>query len=360
MPIYFLVLSFYFIVSYYGGESLNIWGANIFYDNWVNEMSKLSFGFYQFFESYNLNMTQISAPEPVSGYLIYIITRFTNSPVIVFHIINSSFLFFLTFFILKTYRNKLLFLLMLLIITCGYYEFILLHMTHRFKIAVLFFLASVYYSDKNNKFSEWLLALAILTHFSMLSIIPLLYFFRKLDMKLVPVLSIKKILVILIIHITAYLLSIKYFKDIILGTYANNSEFILYMFKSKFQKFNFILQNDLFSNFNYLTILLILITISGCILIYVGLKFLMKKRTSSLFVLFLILTYISSSLIIVGTSRLLQVYYIVPLIIFLSNYRYMSQEQRRSFFMFFSPFILWNLSRSLEYGPIPIIYSTLF
>jgi len=356
IPIYLLVLSFYFVISYIGGKSLNIWGANIYYDNWVNEISKLSFGFYQFFESFNLNLAEISAPEPVSGYLIYIITRFTNSPTNVFHIINSLFLFFLTFFILKTYRNKLLFILMLFIITCGYYEFILLHMTHRFKIAVLFFLASVYYSEKNKKISEWLLALTILTHFSMLSIIPVLYFFRKLDIKVIPVLSIKKILLILIIFITGYLLSNKYFSNIIIGpTFSNYNEFLFFMIKSKFATFNFLLENDLFSNFNILTILFILTTIVGFFLI----KYLIKKKSLILHLLTFFI-YILSSLLIVGTTRLLQVYYIVPLIIFLSNYRYMSQKKRRSFFIFFSPFILWNLSRSFEHGPIPIIYNSLF
>ena len=360
IPIYLLVLSFYFIISYYGGKSLNIWGANIYYDNWVNEMSKLSFGVSQFFESFRVTVTEISAPEPVSGYLIYIISRFTNSPVIIFHIINSLFLFFLTFFILKTYRNKLLFILMLFIITCGYYEFILLHMTHRFKIAVLFFLASVYYSEKNKKISEWLLALTILTHFSMLSIIPVLYFFRKLDIKVIPVLSIKKILLILIIFITGYLLSNKYFSNIIIGSkFLNYNEFLFFIIKSKFTTFNFLLENDLFSNFNILTILFILTTIVGFFLIKYLVKYLIKKKSLTLLLLTFFI-YILSSLLIVGTTRLLQVYYIVPLIIFLSNYRYMSQKKRRSFFIFFSPFILWNLFRSFEYGPIPIIYNSFF
>ena len=361
IPVYLLVLTFYFIISYYGGESLNIWGANIFYDNWVNGISELSFGFYQFFESYNLNLTQIASPEPVSGYLIYIITRFTNSPVIVFHIINSLFLFFLTFFVLKTYRNKLLFILLIFIITCGYYEFILVHMTHRFKIAVLFFLASVYYLDKNKKISEWLMALTVLTHFSMLSIIPLLYFFRRLGLNVTPKLSVKKLFLTLIVIISSHLLSFKYFTSINLGsTFSNYNELFVFMIGRKFKKLNFIYENDLFSNINILTIVFMLIAIIAFFLIYVGFKFLMKKKKSSLFVLFLVLTYIVSTLIIVGTSRLLQVYYIVPLIIFLSNYRYMSQKKRRSFLMFFSPFILWNLFRSFEYGPLPIIYNNIF
>lgn len=350
-PIYLLVFFLYFITTYYGGAALNIWGANTYYDNWVFEMSKLSSGLPEFFGSYSVNLSEISAPEPISGYILYLITRFTSSSTVAFNILNTIFLYYLTFFALKTFRNKVLFILMISLIVFGYYEFILLQMTHRFKISVLFFMVSVNFVEKNVRLAEWLLVAALLTHFSLLAIIPLLFFFRKLDLPVVPRLSIKKLVQSVIILTFCSLYGLRNTDLMQSGKrYGDYDDLALVMFQAKFTKLSFLASNYIMYS------IIILIVLVALYLMHRN-KNRWRKRELNIFSLSASIIYIFVTLIVVGTSRLVQVYYIVPLIIYLANYESTGYVKRRYYLLCLAPFILWNMSKIFSHGPLPIFYN---
>jgi len=361
-----LIVVIYSITVIIGGDKLDFWGATIFYYNWVDEISKLDNGFIYIFETYNLTLKEISAPEPVPGFLIYFLTRFIDSSLNVFHFINVLLLIFMVNLIKKTSKEKIIFLLMFIAITTGYYEFVLLHMTHRFKIAILFFVISIYYFNKKKTISEIFFVLSLLSHFSLITVLPILYFFKKLGLKIIPRLSLKKLTLTSLIILISYLLT----PNALMinnrsSAYATTIDFIIYLWGSKFKQLNVEFSNLFFENDILLYVLAFLLFIIIGLFIFVVFKisliFLKKIKgfdTYSWLGVFFI--YLVFSLSLIGTNRLLQVYYLVVLIIFLANYSLLTKNKRIIFFYLFSPLFFYNFINGFYKGPISIVLNQIF
>jgi hypothetical protein len=334
----FLIVVIYGIVVNVGAGKLDLWGATIYYYNWVDEISKLGFSFSELVETYNITLKEISAPEPIPGILIYFITGFIKLSTNVFHFINLLVLILFAHFIKNTIKEKVIFILMFLVVTTGYYEYVLLHMVHRFKISILFLMLSIYFINRKKGVSEVLYIFSLLSHFSMITTLPMVFFLRKLGFTILPTLSSKKLIA------TIALLPIAY----ILNSIGDNEELLIHIF---FTKFN---QSALLLEVVYAAIFLLLVY-------GITRKFLNRfKSFGALFWLGALFLYLVLSLSIVGTSRLLMVYYIWFLLIYLANYPFFSQKKRITIFILFSPLFVYNLINGFAKGPISIVYNVIF
>jgi hypothetical protein len=334
----FLVVVIYGIVVNVGAGKLDLYGATIYYYNWADEISKLGFSFSELAETYTVTLKEISAPEPIPGILVYFITSFIKLSTNVFHFINLLVLILFAYFIKNTIKDKVIFFLMFLAVATGYYEYVLLHMVHRFKISILFLMLSLYFFNKKQGLSNTLYIFSLLSHFSMITTLPLVYFLRRLGFTILPTFSSKKLI------LTIVLLLIVYIPNIL----DSDSEYLTYIF---FTKFN---QSSLSNEVIYAAIFLLVVY-------GISKKLLNKfKNFGALFWLGFLFIYLVLSLSIIGTSRLLMVYYIWFLLIYLANYTFFSPKQRITIFIFFSPLFFYNFINGFIKGPVTIVYDVIF
>lgn len=335
----FLVVVIYGIVVNVGAGKLDLYGATIYYYNWADEISKLGFSFSELAETYIVTLKEISAPEPIPGILVYFITSFIKLSTNVFHFLNLLVLILFAYFIKNTIKDKVIFSLMFLVVATGYYEYVLLHMTHRFKIAILFLMLSLYFINKKKGLSDILYIFSLLSHFSMIPTLPLVFMLRRLGFTILPSISSKKLI------LTAALLSIVYIPNILDGS---DTEYLIYIFLTKFN------QSFLFIEVIYAAIFLLLVY-------GISIKFINRlKSFGALFWLGALFVYLVLSLSIIGTSRLLMVYYIWFLLIYLANYPFFSQKKRIIVFMLFSPLFFYNFINGFIKGPVSIVYNVIF
>ena len=334
----FLIVSIYAFVVNVGDGYLDIYGATIFYYNWVDEIAKLQFSLSGLAETYNVTLKEISAPEPISGILVYFITSFIKVSTNVFHLINVLVLILFAYFIKNTFKEKVLFALMFIVVITGYYEYVLLHMTHRFKISLLFLMLSLYFANKKQGLSEALFVFSLLSHFSMIAILPMIFCLRRLGFTVLPRFSVKKSVA------TIGIVSLVYIFNAFEGS---DTEYLTLIF---FNKFN---QSSLPNQAVFTLISLLL---------FYGIfkKFFNRFNIfGPLFYLGALFIYIVLSLSFIGTSRLLMVYYITFLLIYLANYPYFSPRKRTVIFALFSPLFFYNFINGFIKGPIAIVYDAI-
>lgn len=361
------VLIFYYFTVVICGDNLDLWGATKFYYQWVENISELGNGISTIFQTYPLTLANISAPEPSAGFLMYLITRFIDSAHSAIHFVNVLCLIFVCGFIGKSIKNIWLLLLLIITISTGYYEFVLIHMTHRFKIAILFLMVSMYYSRKKKKLADIFLWLSFTAHLSMLFAAPIFLLFRKLNFKNIPKLSFSKYHLIVISSVML-LIAIKGFEGL-----ASSSSTLVegydhfklgmsrkmvagsgidtdYFWKlgEEFQWMSF------FGVVLIMTILIVLIFLKEFMLFFRGREIIPKK----VWVVSL-LNYVILSLLFIGTSRLLMVYYIIFSLILVTNFTRLSSKVKLYYLGFFSPLFLYNLANGFYKGPISIIIEEL-
>lgn len=339
--LFLFVIIIYTLTIYLIGDKLDTYGAVIYYINWIEEIAKLEFNRYAIIDSYILSNSEIAAPEPVPGLLILVITRFIKSPEYVLHFLNVLMLFFLTYFVKNTYKNKILIFLLILSITTGFYEYVLLHMTHRFKIAILFFMISLFYAGRKNKLSSFFYVMSLLSHLSMLPVIPMILFLKKLGFKQVP--NISYFWIIFSFVFMSFIHS--------LGFNNVNMQSPLFYLANKFE----------FSTLNrgLLPRLISLLPIIF-IIVFLGYKLtkriLKKFKQNTVFWLGILIGYLFITLFIVGTSRLLMVYYLTILVLILSNWNFFTLRKRINVSILFSPVFIYSLVNGFLKGPIFFFY----
>ena len=347
--IFFIMIIYAFVVNV-GEGKLDLYGATIFYYNWVDEISKLGFSSLELAQTYNVTLQEISAPEPIPGIFVYFLTIFIKVSTHVFHFINLLVLLLFVYFIKNTIREKVIFFLMFVVVTTGYYEYVLLHMVHRFKIAVLFLMLSLYFVNKKQGLSDSFYILSLLSHFSMIPTLPLVFLLRRLGFNILPSFSSKKLI------LTVGLLAIAYISSVsgsglrgLRGlSDVTDLDYLVYIFLSKFN------QSTLAIELVYGAIFLLLAY-------GISRPFLNRfKSFGSLFWLGALFVYLVSSLSIIGTSRLLMVYYIWFLLIYLANYPFFSHKKRIIVFMLFSPLFFYNFINGFSKGPVSIVYNVIF
>ena len=349
-----LILAYIFTVNI-GLEKLDLWGATKYYHNWVEDISNLNTSLSSLVKSYQLSISKISAPEPISGIFIYFLTRLPISNFYIFHLCNILFLILMSNFIYVTRKNTIIYLLLIISLITGYYEYVLLHMTHRFKIAIIFFAISIYIVNKKKRISEMFLILSLLTHFSMILVLPILLMLKKIGIKKIPNFSFRIMSIFSIILISSFILIIP----------KTDYDFILFTFLTKFNQ-SFIgsttslaVNNFINSIDRNLILTTLILSLTFIFLLFKVTR--IKKVTFKLETwLFLIFTFIISTLIIIGSSRLLMVYYNVLFIIYIANYLYLSKSYNRAFLLFLSPLFIYNLYHGFSKGPFSIVYNQIF
>lgn len=335
----FLIVSIYAFVVNVGAGYLDIYGATIFYYNWVDEIVKLQFSLSGLAETYNVTLKEISAPEPIPGILVYFITSFIKVSTSVFHFINVLVLILFVYFIKNTFKDKVLFTLVFIVIVTGYYEYVLLHMTHRFKISVLFLMLSLYFTNKKQDLSDVFFVFSLLSHFSMVAILPMMFFLRRLGFTVLPRFSGKKLVATMVIVSLLYIFN---------AFEGSDLEYLTLIF---FNKFN---QSSLPDQLVY--------TLISLFFVYsIFRRFLNRFNIfGPLFWLGALFIYTVLSLSIIGTTRLLMVYYITFLLIYLANYPFFSPRKRTVIFALFSPLFFYNFINGFIKGPITIVYDVIF
>lgn len=333
----------YFLTIDIVGSNLDLYGAVIYYINWIENISLIIFSNNVFVETYAITNSNLAAPEPIPGLLIFILTRFSNSATEVLNIMNISVIFLYIHLCSKYLNNKYLFVLLCIALFTGYYEYVLLHMTHRFKIAILFFFISLSLVERHKKISNVFYVLAMFSHLSMLFVLPILYCFQKMKYRNVPTLSFKNFLAVFFGLFVLYSMTDENLR----------SDYFQQILGRKLAILN--LQDVFFENMQYIPLVLL-----GFYILYKLLKNLFSKfnRTQLLSPkvwLFILLAYILTSLIIVGTSRLLMVYYICILFIIVVNWKQISLHPKNVVLLSFIPVFIYSLFNGIFKGPIYLI-----
>lgn len=336
-------LVLYFLTIDIVGSNLDLYGAVIFYNNWIENISSIIFSNNLFVETYAITNSDLGAPEPIPGILIFILTRFSNSASEVLNIMNISVIFLYIHLCSKYLNNKYLFLLLCIALFTGYYEYVLLHMTHRFKIAIMFFLISLSLVERRKKMSNVLYILAIFSHLSMLFVLPILYCFQKMKYRNVPTLSFKYFLAVFFGLFVLYSMADENLK----------SDYFQQVLGRKLSILN--LQDVFFENMQYIPLILLCSYLLYSLLKKLLGKFNRTQLLSPKVWLFILLAYILTSLIIVGTSRLLMVYYICILFIIVVNWKQISLSPRNAVLLCFIPVFIYSLFNGISKGPIYLI-----
>lgn len=159
----------YFANFYLIGEDLDPWNALHYYYEWVDSIAFLTWDSKILSNLYITNLSHLSAPSPGASWLVFLITRFVSNPLIVFHVINMSIFFAVTRLPKKMDLKR--FLLLVYLFTFSFYWYILIFLTHRFKIAIVFLL---FYLIIRNNTRKYFLTLSFLSHLSILALTPLL------------------------------------------------------------------------------------------------------------------------------------------------------------------------------------------
>lgn len=344
--IFVLIVSGYFFTIHIAGDKLDLYGAVVYYLNWIENIASLDgVSILGLVQSYNFSNSDLAAPEPVPGAFIYLITRIVTNPYTVLDILNVMVLYLMVDIIFSSIRNRLLLAVLVLALLTGYYEYVLLHMTHRFKISFLFFLSSVYFLKKKPRLSSLFYILSIFSHLSMLTIIPILFLLKRLGFRDLPSLSIRYTFFLLGIVVLFYKFNFAHF----------NQYYINRIWGGKFSFLN--LESELlFDAIPYIPFILISIGLLYKFYSKIEIHIERLLTHSDLFWALLLLLYCVFTLSLIGTSRLLMLYYLCFLIMIVSNFNFFNIRRRQAVVICFAPLFFYSLFNGFLKGPMAILY----
>lgn len=299
----------YFANFYLIGEGLDPWNALHYYYEWVDSISLLPWESKILSNLYITNLSHLSAPSPGASWLVFLITRFVSNPLIVFHVINMIIFFAVTRLPKKMDLKR--FLLLVYLFTFSFYWYILIFLTHRFKIAIVFLL--FYLIIRNTKTRKYFLALSFLSHLSILALSPLL-FGLKGDW-------IERIERRNIVYFIFFYVTLLYF--ILRGI---DSEFFSLVWRAKLSYID-----------NYYLLVLPLL-----IIFFFSYNSLIKLASDNL-----LMVYVLTTLFLFDRSRLLMVYFV-----FLSLLQLAKTKSYGRLDQLFGLMCIWDLYRSSEMGLI--------
>ena len=336
-----VILIGYFLTINIVGDKLDIYGTVIYYIDWIENIASIDGNFFSgILQSYVYTNSNLSAPEPLPGVLVFLITRIVKDASLVIDILNVSVLILMVTIFTKDNKKPFLFVsLFVVALITGYYEYVLLHMTHRLKVSFLFFLLSIFFVPKHAKVASTFYTFSLFSHLSMLTTIPIIFFLKRLGFKYLPDFSFKQTFFLLIFLAVIYLFNIETF----------NVDLIKLLWGNKFSG----LQLDRQLLYDYLIYVpIILLAIYLIFKLYMYFESKIKRNKPQLFWTILLFIYFLGTFVVVGTSRLLMLYYLIFFILIIKNYNVFEIRKRRIVLLYFAPVFFYSLINGFLKGPI--------
>ena len=314
MLYFFLVLGIFIIylfqVSFLG--NLESYFTNVHYVQLLENVSSQTnqFGFNIIGLSVNSALT-IATYEPLLAFVYTLFGFFTSDFSTVNHVLSALFIGVYSILVFKSKVNILFKLIFLCSIAFGFYEFILLSVTHRLGLAFIFLtIAFASYDHKPNiwrgRMTGYFVFLACVTHFSILFVLPLIWIFKiyyRISLKTELAAFFQASLLFLVLLMTSYF-------------FYEGTEVPFKPFQNKLIVFYQVL-----AQFYMIGLLM-----AGVVaMIY----FTLRKRIAANLALFFIglSIYLFIGFYLLGTSRLLQLYCLALPLIFMWSSLHKSQPQ---------------------------------
>jgi hypothetical protein len=299
----------YFINLWLFGEVLDPWNALHYYHEWVFSIASLSLNGDLLTDLYISNLANLSAPSPAGSWLIFVITRIINDPIVVFHVINLIVIYGITRLPKKI--ESLEFILMVYLFTFSFYWYVLIYLTHRFKIAIGFMI--FYFLFEKSTWRRIFLGLSFMSHLSIISIFPFIIWMRK---KLEEKVTLSSVLLFLVFYASV----------IYLLVFSADSTLPMLIWQGK---------ASYLEKYNALVVLIVLIGL----LSYNHLSRIVSSN--------MLYTYMILALVLFDRSRLLMVFFV-----FLTILQIRSFNKFRDFQFIYLIFIGWDVYRSIDRGLI--------
>jgi hypothetical protein len=332
------VLVLYVLKVYSLKNTLDIFQTDTYYHSWIDNISDEVFEYESIYKVYIYTLANISAPEPISSILILAIQSAVKiSPELLIDLANVIYLCLAVLIIARSGVPWLFKIMLLLLLSLGYYEFTLLHSTHRFKIAVIMFLIYQLSSKRFPRAASIVLSLSFLTHFSLFPAIPLLYFLRQAGYQNIPspnvrLISIFAIGVSLLIYFSALI------DQADLVSFADSTVIKL---ENKLSHASL----DIYSS-------LIIFGAALCSFpIFRRLEKSFKSRHTEL----LAISYAAISLAVIGTSVMVFSYYSILMSIFVATYSTNQPDKQKKIISVISLLGIYSLYKGISYAPLPLL-----
>ena len=339
-----IIMVFTFLFYYFKviaiGSSLDIFDTDKFYYNWMESIKVIPISFDSISSIYFSSLKFISAPEPVSSYLTFIVYNlFPNlTGGLYLHILNLLYITLSIFLIFKSKISPYLLLLLLISLSIGYYEFTVMHSTHRFKIAVILILVSMLIRKDYPRLSQSVLGLACLTHFSLFAMLPVLWFLGRAGFSSAPMPP----------FLSIAILGLAFASSIIFSEVSNDGDMeafedtVLIFISNKLGHAGLDIEATLY----ILLVVIFLMPFINRILLRI------KRRI----IVYLLGIYLLFALLVVGTSTLLFSFYLMLTPIFISIYSEQSVVNKRYIFIFVSIICLYSIYRGFNLAPMPLFF----
>ncbi|MDB3961737.1 hypothetical protein N9427_00985 [Paracoccaceae bacterium] len=153
-----------------------------FYLAWVSGLQDVSFEHDFFKNLYLVSFQTIKAPEPITHIFMWCFGNLTSLSATTLLSLLSIFVIFLLASNIPTKPQEFLvtFLILLYLTSFSYYWFVLFEITHRLKLSIIFLIISITAKKyRYSNLSSLLLLLSIFTHFSVILMLPIFFYFRK-------------------------------------------------------------------------------------------------------------------------------------------------------------------------------------
>ena len=322
------------LISQYS-DFFDIFQTDRFYLNWFEALNEIKFGVGAFSEYYTASIKEISAPEPLAS--IIVVGTLVLLPVTSETLFDTySIIFLVLYLYLVTSSSMNLFIKLILIISMviGYYEFTLMYSTHRLKIAVILVLMSLITQYKYSRLSDNLFAASFWVHFSLFSIIPILFILKWYGFRFIKVPK--------LFHLSIW--GVGVFSILVVSSFYDDGTLLTgygYLgLEGKLKHVN--IDEEQFIMYLTLSIL-------------IGYVISLFKDKLKLLLLLIAMLYFVGSLLVVGTSVLLYTYYVLMIPILVSVYSYCGSSHRILIAVAILPMVLYSLYRGFQLAPVPII-----
>ena len=327
--IFIFLVAIYSVFVYSVGDDLDVHDAVKYYIKWVQKIYEIEFSKLLLWDLYITNIKFLFSPSPGSSWIVYLISLIFPYQQYVFDFINILTIGSMVMLIYNSKFKRYKLVLIFYFIAFSFYFYVLFHMTHRFKIAVLFYTFYLNATILNkNKYAKIFLTIALLSHLTMLLCIPFHYVCARYEKNRNLFFSQLKFVFIF------------YFISSILIFYSrvsHDTEFASTIWQNKF------------SNIEYIFPVLI-IFLSLFIIFRKKLNFIYQK-----FDLMIQILIITGLFIFVDSSRSFMVVFILVMLNLIS---FDSKEFKLTPYLLV-PFILWDLFRALYQGSIYLLFDSL-
>jgi len=326
-------ITIYFLLILFLGDRLNIYDSDIYYLNWLDELREIAFD-SNFLKNIAIaTNSTLAAPEIIAVFPYWFLSLLFESNYSVIYTLNIFYIVFLLCAALYARVNNILLLLVCLCLLFGIYDNALLYMTHRFKVAVIFFLLSLglYRNTRSSSLAEFFLVSSFVSHLSML--VPILiypYLMARAGLNY-PRIRLKYLALYSILYVFAYY-----------GTLFGNEVQGVQILFNKLEFINFEKYQNLFT---YLFIAFILM-----LPFYHKILYIFNRYWHFVFV-----AYVGFTLYFIGPSRLLSVYSFFLTVIFLVYYFDMRKLDRQLLTSVYIVLFVWQMFKGFYLGPIGIV-----